>query len=164
MFKEGNYCAATEGDLDAIVEFINNGVLDQIKRFEEVDMSDLDEVSDMYIEASMEDAEPAQSVLNYFKNFSLTPTTFLDKDSLEYKWKRVMDWVVAETIKDCSIMIKWKEINEDGRIRPELIDLKLIDIDTKLCTKIPDYRKDMYSIFCGYAEFVYNPEKYPINR
>ena len=170
----------TEEDLNALIRFLDWGILEQIHKYQLVEQSELDEIERIYTEAINEDTSPKLSILKYFENFvdrqnnGYWEGVGMETETLEYKWKRVLDWVVAETIRDSSIMVKWveypskQEDEESASTGPltvlkqdiELLDLKIIDIDTKLCTKIPDKQRENAWFFKDYAEYTFNKEKY----
>lgn len=161
IFEEGKQYDITNSDMQHVIKFIKSGILDHIEKYQLVDQSDLDEITKLYQEVEAEDSDPKSHIMEYFESFMSHRTSDPDSkpedpDSIAYKWRRVLDWVVAETIKDSSMMIKWLE-TESG---VELLGIQIIDTDTKLCTKISTYQKEMLKFFKDYAEYLLNPEKY----
>lgn len=183
VFIEGVQSVITENDLDALVYFLKLGVLKQIEKYQSIDKSDLDEIAAIFLGLMEIDEKPNRSIHDYFETFFETHFKDIknskeedESDSIKTKWKRVLDWVVAETTKDSSLMIKWvdctnsssseaqdslnsssSEACADPSSKWELLDLKLIDLDTKLCTKIPEYWKINLKYFKDYAAMVLGP-------
>ena len=130
----GNKCEITNKDLEVIVKFLQQGVLTQLQKYQSLDNSDFDEISLIYHKLIIEDPSPKESIQSYFEHFfeiQNKSSDDLTKNQLESRWKRVLDWIAAESVKDSSIMIKWTEDNFDPSIA-RLLDIKIIDIDTKL--------------------------------
>ena len=181
IFKGGIQYDITNDDLDILINFLKSGAIDQIYKYQAIDSSDIDEINEVLQELIKIDENPYESIKCYFETFF--ETHFInEKDSIDHitsnqeKWKQVMDWVVSETTKDSSLMIKWMDYSESIHISPQLpnssssransdshstplfdlIDVKLIDVDTKLCTKISEYCKINLEYFKDYADMVFS--------
>ena len=95
----------------------------------------------------------------YFENFyarKILNSYEGEVSTIQLKWDQILDWTVAETFKDWSILLKWTDDGDEV----SLINLNIIDVDTKFWTKLPYYDDEMLLIFKDYAEYVMNPEKY----
>lgn len=133
IFQGGEQYDITERDLEIIVEFLNQGLLKQIEKYQSLDESDLDEIADLYQQVITEDPDPKESIHRYFASFhSSEVEKSPDQKLVESQWKRVLDWIVSETVKDSSIMLRWVESTENDIPTHELDTIKIIDVDTKL--------------------------------
>lgn len=170
LFKEGVKQKITDTDLNILTRFLlDNDVIDVLRKYQSLDHSEsswansgedseplpLDDVSKMYTELiSNVDEDHSEHIKFYFENFykrKISKEFTDDLSDIQKKWSLILDWIVAETYKDSSLMIKYVENEESGEV--ELLDLQIIDIDTKLWTKIPDYDTEMLEFFKDYADF-----------
>ena len=159
IFENGCQYEATDYDISTLVDFLNQGILKQIEKYQSLDMSDLDEITKLFQEVIVEDSNPKESIQNYFETFhERLNKKVSDPKLVESKWRRILNWIVSETVKDSSIMIRWVEYKENDIPVQVLDSIKIIDIDTKLCTKLPEYQKEIYNFFVKYAEYLFSAD------
>lgn len=138
MYSEGEYWQVTEEELDFLIDAMNQGPLQVKQKYESLCNDDLDKIAELYEELLLEDKNPSESIENYFRTFYDTQVDELDQNSIEYKWKKVMNCVVAQSFWSMSMMIKWIErTNPSGNITRELLSIWLLDLDTRSCKNIP---------------------------
>ena len=159
--KQGVKAKATDRDIEAISEFIQHGILKMMLRYQKVNKHDLEYVNEVYTELIQSTEPPFENLKDYFQTFfdthfeaegqtELTP--------LQVKWKVVLDWVVSEMPKE--IYIKWIDYNDadekgedkESQQRYKLLDIKMIDIDMKVYSKIAKHSKSMYKFIMNYVD------------
>lgn len=137
IYQEGTEWEISDVDLDFLENVIAQGVLDARVKYESLNDNGFDEVAEMYDEVIAEDPHPSESMLKYFQNFFDVNLEDLEEDSIEYKWKWIMDLIVAESIKGSSIMIRWEQkLDGNNNVIQKLKEWKLIDLDTKKWTEL----------------------------
>ena len=72
IFQGGEQFEIKDQDLVVIVDFLNQGILKQIEKYQSLDKSDLDEISELYQQIVVEDRNPKESILKYFESFNKT--------------------------------------------------------------------------------------------
>ena len=165
LHKQDTICEITERDIDTISKFLQGGVIQVMERYQSLSQYDYDYIHEVYKELMEIDNSPFESVTHYFKTFfdnHFNSESEVSLTSLQSKWKIVMDCVVSEIVKE--IIIKWVDYNdsEDNynhteTIREcELIDIKIIDLDTKSYKKIPRYPSIMFKFFVDYLKWKFN--------
>jgi hypothetical protein len=133
-FECGVRKTPTASDISIISNFLHSGVLSPIIKYQKMNILDLDEICEEYLR--LDKGGLKEEIYKFFGNEKT-------------EWAKVMLWVVAETVKDSSIMMKWVEGEEITGVQ-----VKVIDIDMKLVTKIPDYRDEMEKFFTDYAKYL----------
>lgn len=133
IFNTGSLYKITDHDMDILVRFLTeSGIYPLLGKYQSLENSPLDEINQLYLElAKNKEDDHYQYIEYYFKNFykrKILGEIDSETSPIQLKWDQVLDWTVAETFKDSSIMIKWVD---DGKY-VSLLDLKIIDIDTKL--------------------------------
>ena len=132
-------------------------------KYQSISKYDLEYINEVYLDLSKTDESPFESIKNYFQTFF---DTHFEKEGqteltpLQAKWKILLDWVISEMPKE--ICIKWIDYNDDGMKtentefskRFKLIDIKLIDIDMKIYSKICHRHKMIYKYIMNYMEFM----------
>ena len=119
FFINGTSCQIEDHDIDSLAKFLTeSGIYDLIAKYLSFEKVPLDEVSKIYTEL-VEDTEEEHSkyIEFYFKNFY---KRFIQNQDLEdepcltqQKWDQVLNWVIALSINDSSIMVKWADDGED---------------------------------------------------
>lgn len=137
MYSAGELCQVTDGELDFIIDSINQGALQVKQKYESLSNDDLDEVAQLYQEVLVQDEKPSESIENYFKTFFDIKIEDLERDSIEYKWKKVMDLVVAQSFWSASIMVKWIQRTDSSNPNRELLSISFLDTDTRSCENLP---------------------------
>mmetsp|Transcript_3384 Transcript_3384/g.2833 ORF Transcript_3384/g.2833 Transcript_3384/m.2833 type:complete len:99 (+) Transcript_3384:815-1111(+) len=69
IFENGEQYEATEKDIEVLVDFLNQGIIKQIEKYQLLDQSDLDEISELFQQVITEDPSPKDSIYKYFESF-----------------------------------------------------------------------------------------------
>ena len=133
VLKNGIPYKITDNDVEALTKMVTeSGLFKVISKYQSLQSIPLDEMHQLYQELTENSEEDNSKYVDfYFTNFykrkiQLDPDTEISP--IQLKWDKILDWAVEETFVDSEIIMKWKDDGNDT----ELIDLKIIDIDTKI--------------------------------